>query len=131
MESSSNKTRIDKFLWAVRIFKTRTLSRESCNGGKVKLNGSSAKPSKILCINDILTIQRGYIKYNYKIINIADKRLPASKVKNFIIDQTPKSELIKHKVNQSIPIGTREKGSGRPTKKMHSFIRCPCTWKIT
>tara|TARA_B100000214_G_C23669218_1_gene491100 strand:+ start:254 stop:637 length:384 start_codon:yes stop_codon:yes gene_type:complete len=117
MEPSSNKTRIDKFLWAVRIFKTRALSRESCNGGKVKLNGSSAKPSKMLYINDILTIQRGYIKYSYKILNIIDKRLPASKVKNFILDQTPKSELIKHKVNQNIPIETRKKGSGRPTKK--------------
>ena len=117
MESSSNKIRIDKFLWAVRIFKTRALSRESCSGGKVKLNGSSAKPSKMLSANDILTVQRGYIKHRYKVLNLADKRLPASKVKHFILDQTPKSELIKHKVNQSIPIQTREKGSGRPTKK--------------
>ena len=117
MESSSNKIRIDKFLWAVRIFKTRAISRAFCNGGKVKLNGSSTKPSKMLSVNDILTVQRGYVKHQYKIINLVDKRLPASKVKHFIIDQTPKSELIKHNINQSIPIQIREKGSGRPTKK--------------
>ena len=117
MDSSSNKTRIDKFIWAVRIYKTRSLSREACNGGKIKVNGTSVKPSKMTSIDDNITVQRGFIKHHYKVKKITDKRLPASQVKDFIIDKTPKSEKIKQSINKTIPIQTREKGAGRPTKK--------------
>ena len=110
-------TRIDKWLWAVRILKTRTLASEACAGGKVKIDGTVVKASRNIQQNDIVQVRKGVVKYLYKVRKIAEKRMGAKLVPDFLEDMTPKEELAKLQSAQKQPIQTREKGQGRPTKK--------------
>ena len=70
-----NVTRIDKWLWAVRIFKTRSLSTEACGGGKIKIDKKTVKPSRMIRPGDIIQARKGIVKYEYKVLNIAEKRM--------------------------------------------------------
>ena len=110
-------TRIDKWLWVVRIFNTRTLAREACAGGKVKIDGSTVKASRNIKKNDIIQVRKGVVKYLYKVRKNAEKRMGAKLVLEFLEDITPEEELEKLKSAQKQPIQTREKGQGRPTKR--------------
>ena len=110
-------TRIDKWLWAVRIYKTRTLATEACAGGRIKIDGITVKASRNIQQNNIIQVRKGVVKYIYKVIKIAEKRMGAKMVDNFIEDLTPEEELIKLKSVYKQSIQTREKGQGRPTKK--------------
>ena len=110
-------TRIDKWLWAVRIFNTRTLASEACAGGKVKINGTVVKASRNIQQNDIVQVRKGVVKYLYKVRKNAEKRMGAKLVPDFLEDITPEEELVKLKSAQKQPIQIREKGQGRPTKR--------------
>ena len=110
-------TRIDKWLWAVRIFKTRPLATEACAGGKVKIDGTTVKASRNIEQNDIVQVRKGVIKYLYKIRKIAEKRMGAKLVSDFMENITPEEELAKLESAQKQPLQTREKGMGRPTKR--------------
>ena len=110
-------TRIDKWLWAVRIFKTRGMATKACAGGKVKIDGSAVKASRNIQQNDVIQVRKGVVKYLYKVRTIAEKRIGAKLVQNYLEDITPKEELVKLKSSQKQSIQTREKGQGRPTKK--------------
>ena len=109
-------TRIDKWLWAVRVFKTRSLASEACAGGKIKIDGTVVKASRNIVQNDVIQVRKGVVKYLYKIRTIAEKRMGAKLVQNYLEDITPKEELVKLKSSQKQPIHAREKGQGRPTK---------------
>ena len=112
-----DKLRIDKWLWAVRIFKTRNLANTACQSGKVKINGQRIKPSRLTLVDDRISVQKGIIKYEFEVRGLIAKRVPAKiAVKNYI-DHTPDEELLKLKSSAIIPIPRREKGEGRPTKK--------------
>ena len=115
--AEKHTTRIDKWLWAVRIFKTRALASEACSGGKVKIDGTTVKASRNIKKNDIVQMQKGVVKYLYKVRKIAEKRMGAKLVPEFLEDITPEEELEKLKSTQKQPILTREKGLGRPTKR--------------
>ena len=110
-------TRIDKWLWAVRIFKTRTMASEACAGGKIKIDGTAVKGSRNIKKNDIVQVRKGVVKYLYKVRQIAEKRMGAKLVLEFLEDITPEAELTKLESAQKQPIQTREKGKGRPTKR--------------
>ena len=110
-------TRLDKWLWAVRIFKTRTLASEACAGGKIKIDGTAVKASRNIKTGDIIQIRKGVIKYIYRVKKTAEKRMGAKLVPDFLEDITPEEELAKLKSTQKQPIQTREKGQGRPTKR--------------
>ena len=112
-----NTTRIDKWLWSVRIYKTRLLATKACSGGKVKINGLSVKPSRKIQSGDQIQVRKGVVKHEYKILKIADKRMGAKMVSNYLNDMTPEKELEKLKIAKIIPNQKREKGKGRPTKK--------------
>ena len=112
-----NTTRIDKWLWAVRIYRTRLLATEACSGGKVKINGLSVKASRKIQSGDQIQVRKGVVKHEYKILKIADKRMSAKMVSNYLNDMTPEKELEKLKIAKTIPNHKREKGKGRPTKK--------------
>ena len=112
-----NTTRIDKWLWAVRIFKTRSLATERCSGGKVKIDGNTIKASRMVMKGNIIQVRKGVIKYEYKILNISEKRMGAKSVPDFMEDITPDKELAKLKTANNLPVQTRERGKGRPTKK--------------
>ena len=109
-----NKIRIDKWLWAVRIFKTRTLATQSCIGGKVKINGKKIKPSYLIKPNDIISVRKKYINFMYKVLNIIDNRVSAKIAKECVEDITPEEEKIKIKFESAF---TNYTSKGRPTKK--------------
>ncbi|MAJ44806.1 MAG: RNA-binding protein [Candidatus Marinimicrobia bacterium] len=113
----SSKVRIDKWLWSIRAFKTRKMAKEACQAGKIKINDSRIKPSQIVEIGGIITIQKGYIKYKYKVRGIIEKRVSAKLAKDNYIDLTSDNEKIKQNSKLFTPQYRREKGMGRPTKK--------------
>ena len=114
--------RIDKYLWCIRVFKSRSLASEACDGGKVKILGASVKPSRHVKIGEVITVQQGYVKRAFKIIELLEKRVSAPLVKNFAEDITPQEELDKLKTERIISYMGKYKGSGRPTKKDRRLI---------
>ena len=110
-------TRIDKWLWAVRIFKTRSLATLACTGGKVKIKGHTVKSSRMILTGDIIQVRKGVVKYEYKVIKIAEKRMGAKIVLDFIQNLTSEKELAKLKTAKVMPTQKWENGKGRPTKK--------------
>ncbi|MEN8223150.1 MAG: RNA-binding S4 domain-containing protein [Acidobacteriota bacterium] len=114
-------TRLDKWLWAARIYKTRGIASDSCKSGKVLLNGSGAKPSKIVNEGDIIEIKQPPITRRYKVKGLAVKRVSAKLAVDLVEDITPEEEINKLKQFRRDPVsvifGHREKGAGRPSKK--------------
>ena len=108
--------RVDKWLWAVRIFKTRNQATEACKKGRILIREQPVKPSRVLRINDIIQVKKLPVVYSYKVTGLLAKRLSARLVKDYIEDITPESELQKLKVKETFFI-SRDRGSGRPTKK--------------
>ena len=115
--AEKHTTRIDKWLWAVRIFKTRALASEACAGGKIKIDDTAVKASRNIVQNDIVQVRKGVVKYLYKVRQTAEKRMGAKLVHEFLEDMTPEAELAKLKSTQKQSLQTREKGQGRPTKR--------------
>lgn len=112
----SNTARVDKWLWAVRIFKTRSLATEQIKKGRVMLNGASIKPSRTLQAGDTVQVKKPPITYSFKVLDVADKRMGAKEVPNFYKNITPQEELDILDV-QKMATGRRDRGTGRPTKK--------------
>ena len=113
----ADETRIDKYLWAIRAFKTRTEATDACNGGKVKLNGLSVKPSKAVRPGDELSVRKGAVQFTWKVIETLDKRVGAQLVPRYAENLTPQSELDKMRAPVETFFLKRDRGSGRPTKK--------------
>ena len=109
--------RIDKFLWAIRVFKTRSDAAEACRSGKVSINGCVVKSAKEVKKGDTIAVRKGAVHYSYIVVEPIDKRQGAKLVSMYATDITPQAELDK----LAAPIETiflkRERGSGRPTKK--------------
>jgi len=112
-----SKIRIDKWLWAVRVYKTRTLASEACNSGKVKINGKSVKPSRLIVIDEEITVQKKLIKHRYKVLGLIEKRVSAKIASKSVENLTPESETIKLTIAKKQPIAHRNRGKGRPTKR--------------
>jgi ribosome-associated heat shock protein Hsp15 len=110
------KLRWDKFLWCVRLSKTRSLASELISKGKVKINGELVKPSREVKLNDLIQIQRNTAQFTYKVIGFLDKRVGAQLVTNFIHDLTPPEEIEKLKLYLSAQRNYRQT-DGKPTKK--------------
>jgi ribosome-associated heat shock protein Hsp15 len=116
------KTRIDKWLWAVRIFKTRTLATESCKAGRVKINGKSVKPSYMLQEGEIIIITKNHVQRHLKVLGILEKRVSASIAQECYEDLTPKEEQNKIEGLLWKSFEKRDSGVGRPTKKDRRII---------
>ena len=110
-------TRVDKWLWAVRIFKTRTDAAEACKRNRVLVNGNEVKPSKELKPGDTITIKRPQINYLFKVIDLIQNRQPAKNVYLYAENITPAEELETVKIQHSTIFVQRDRGAGRPTKK--------------
>jgi ribosome-associated heat shock protein Hsp15 len=109
--------RLDKYLWAIRVFKTRSQSSEACRKGAVQVNDIEAKASRIVKTGDVLKVRKNPVTYTYKVIEIPNSRLGAKLVPKYVEDQTSEEELSKLKVNEVFGQIYRKKGTGRPTKK--------------
>ena len=110
-------TRVDKFLWCVRLYKTRALSNQACSKSKIKVNTKKVKASYLVKVDDIISIKKNLITIEIRVKDLLLKRISAKLVGNYIQDITPDSEKIKLEVSKNLPIVYREKGTGRPTKK--------------
>jgi len=115
--TGENSIRIDKFLWSVRIFKTRTIAAEECMRGRVLINNMPAKPSRNITKGEIIAVRKLPVIYTYRVIEPVANRLPAKLVANYIEDLTPGEEKEKLILSRQVLTSYREKGTGRPTKK--------------
>ena len=113
----AEETRIDKYLWAIRVFKTRSEATDACKGGKIKLNGADAKPSKAVRPGDTVSARKGAVTYTYRVIEPIEKRQGAKLVSQYAENITPQSELDKLKAPVETFFLKRDRGTGRPTKK--------------
>lgn len=109
--------RIDKFLWAVRVFKTRSIASEACRRGRIIINNIQVKPSRSILKNEIITVKKLPVIYTFRIIEPIENRVSAKLVSKFIEDLTPQEERIKLDIRHAGFNSYRGKGMGRPTKK--------------
>ena len=109
--------RIDKYIWSVRLAKTRSLAATSVSKGKVRLNETLIKPSKEVKLGDEINVVKHNSIFTFRIVQLLDKRVGAKLVKDYIIDITPAEEIDKLKLYQSSQKVYRDNGSGKPSKK--------------
>ena len=114
-----NKVRIDKWLWSIRIFKSRSISTEACKSGKVSLNGKNLKPSYLISIGEIVEVRKNGFSLLFKSIKLIEKRVSAPLAQECYENLTSQEELNKYKDWFIGKSGTemRQPGAGRPTKK--------------
>lgn len=110
-------SRLDKFLWSIRVFKTRSEAADACKSGRVKVNGIEAKSSREIKSGDEVTVRKGIVTYSFSVKTPVDKRQPARLVEEFVQNTTPQSELDKLLVPKETMHMVRDRGTGRPTKK--------------
>jgi len=112
-----DSVRIDKYLWAIRVFKTRSEATDACNGNKVKLAGVNAKPSKAVKAGDVLEVRKGSALFSYKVLKVTENRMGAALVPDFAEDLTPEVERAKLHAPRETIVLQRDRGTGRPTKR--------------
>lgn len=113
------KVRLDKWLWAVRIFKSRTMSTDACKAGKIKLKGTSLKPSFLITVGETIEVKKNGFNLVFRVNQLLEKRVSAVLAAPCFDDLTPQEELNKYKdwfVGKS-GAEFRDRGEGRPTKK--------------
>jgi ribosome-associated heat shock protein Hsp15 len=109
--------RIDKWLWAVRIFKTRSQATEACRKGKVSVGNLPIKPSREVHPGEVITVRKSPVTYSYKVLALAEKRMSAKLAVSYVDDITPPEELETLTLQKQINWISRDRGTGRPTKK--------------
>ncbi len=120
----ADKVRIDKWLWSVRIFKSRSLATDVCRSGKVKLNESNVKPSTLIKVGDLIGVKKNGFDLQFKVVKLITKRVSATLAQPCYEDLTPESEINKYKdwFIGKASAEVRGKGEGRPTKKERRTI---------
>jgi len=114
----NNTVRIDKWLWAVRLFKTRSLAADACKKGRIMVNNvPTSKPSKEIKVGDTIQVRKNPITYSFKVLQLSENRMGAKLVPDFMENITPKDQLDIFEINKAAAFGLRDKGTGRPTKR--------------
>ena len=116
------KLRIDKWLHAVRIYKTRSIAAEECSKGRVMLNDASCKPSREIKVGDKIRVRKGMIETHYKVKKLSAKRMGAPLVQDFLEDITPLDIVAMQTAAKAYGFETRDRGTGRPTKRDRRMI---------
>lgn len=112
-----DSVRIDKYLWAIRVYKTRSEATEACNGNKVKIAGVNAKPSKAVKVGEVIEVRKGSALFTYKVLALSENRMGAALVPEYAENLTPESEMAKMHAPRETILYQRDRGAGRPTKK--------------
>jgi ribosome-associated heat shock protein Hsp15 len=112
-----DNVRVDQWLWAVRVYKTRAIARDMCQSGKVRINEQRVKPSRNIGEGDIITAKKDGLERLLKVTKCVKKRVGAKIAVECLEDLTPEEEIKKHKAIKSMPVPRRARGAGRPTKK--------------
>ncbi|MBR2049199.1 MAG: RNA-binding S4 domain-containing protein [Rikenellaceae bacterium] len=111
------EVRLDKWLWAVRVFKTRSDAADACRTNRVLVNDAYAKPSREVKVGDVISVKKMPVVYQYRVVDLVSSRQPAKNVPMYAADITPQSELDKLNVPRETIFIVRDRGTGRPTKK--------------
>ncbi|WP_294453043.1 RNA-binding S4 domain-containing protein [uncultured Bacteroides sp.] len=111
------EARIDKWLWAARIFKTRTIAAEACKKGRVNINGAQAKPSRMIKPGDIINVKKAPITYSFKVLQAIEKRVGAKLVPEIMENVTSPEQYELLEMSKISGFIDRARGTGRPTKK--------------
>jgi ribosome-associated heat shock protein Hsp15 len=115
--NEAGPARVDKWLWAVRIFRTRGLAADACRAGSVHVNELPAKPARSLRSGETVTVRQGLILRTLRVVALPRSRVGAPLVPQYCTDLTPPEEFAKARENPIQQVLAREKGSGRPTKR--------------
>jgi len=115
--AEKEKLRIDKYLWAIRAFKTRSLATDACRAGRVKLNGDNVKPSREVKIGEEYQVSKGPDRKVVRVTGLLESRVDAKTAVNFYEDITPLEQTQAFKTLFHAPVLKRDRGTGRPTKK--------------
>lgn len=111
------EVRIDKWLWAVRLFKTRSLAAEACKKGKVMIKGVEVKPSRNVKVGDVVCVKRNPVLFSFEVVGLAENRMGARLVPEYMKNVTTPDQLELFELGKIAAQNNRERGTGRPTKK--------------
>jgi ribosome-associated heat shock protein Hsp15 len=114
---ATEAVRIDKWLWAVRLYKTRSLAAEACQKGHISIAGVNVKPSRDVKIGDVIYVKKTPVTYHYKVLALTGNRLGAKLVPEYLLDVTPEENLKVLEMQKFMQWSERDRGAGRPTKK--------------
>ena len=120
--TDNKPVRIDKFLWAVRLYKTRSIASDECRKGRIFIRDIQVKPSRTISKDEIITVKKPPVIYTYRVLEPIENRVSAKIAGQFIEDLTPEAEKAKLDISNSVGTGRRERGTGRPTKKERRLI---------
>ncbi|MBU3809217.1 MAG: RNA-binding S4 domain-containing protein [Candidatus Phocaeicola faecipullorum] len=111
------EARIDKWLWAARIYKTRTIAADACKKGRITINGAQAKPSRMIKPGDVINVKKSPITYSFKVLQAIEKRVGAKLVPEIMENVTSPEQYELLEMSKISGFIDRAKGTGRPTKK--------------
>lgn len=109
--------RVDKWLWAVRIFKTRTLASEACKKGRVVIGGQTVKSSRVLRVGEVVVVRKPPVEYSFRVLALLNNRVGAKLVSEYMENVTPREQYELLELQRISGFVDRAKGLGRPTKK--------------
>lgn len=112
-----DEVRVDKWLWAVRVFKTRTVASDACKKGRVMIDRVAVKPSRNVRVGEIVEVRKPPITFSFKVLELADKRMGAKMVPRYMENVTPSDQYELLELNKISGFVDRQRGTGRPTKK--------------
>ena len=111
------EVRVDKWLWAVRVFKTRSIATEACKKGRVSIGGVTIKPSRTIRVGEVITVRKPPIEYSFRVLQLLASRGGAKRVAEFMENVTPQAQYELLELQRVSGFVDRAKGLGRPTKK--------------
>ncbi|MEG1749358.1 MAG: RNA-binding S4 domain-containing protein [Tannerellaceae bacterium] len=111
------EVRIDKWMWATRIFKTRTIAAEACKKNRIMINGINVKPSRMIKTGDVIQVRKPPITYSFKVLEVTEKRMGAKLVPSYLENVTTPDQYEILELNRLSGFVDRARGLGRPTKK--------------
>lgn len=111
------EVRVDKWLWAVRVFKTRSIATDACKKGRISIAGVTVKPSRVIRVGEVITVHKPPIEYSFRVIQLLGSRVGAKRVAEFMENVTPREQYELLELQRVSSFVDRAKGLGRPTKK--------------
>ena len=115
--NQTNEARLDKWLWAARIYKTRTLAADACKNGRITINGQQAKPARMVKVNDEVGVKKAPVTYTFKVLQCIEKRVGAKLLPEVLENVTPPEQYELLEMSKISGFVDRARGTGRPTKK--------------
>ena len=112
-----NEVRIDKWMWATRIFKTRTIAAEACKKNRVMINGVNVKPSRMIKVGEVIQVRKPPITFSFKVLDLTERRMGAKLVPDYLENVTTPDQYELLEMSRVSGFVNRAKGTGRPTKK--------------